>query len=247
MEHTLTLMLSRGFPLDSATGDAFLRYYSHFASLDDLEIAYSWLKRSRHLPRRAGIRAVALAYLRDRKLYRLGRFLRDVGLARKDLGNLLWNLLLLSYAADFKMKSLQREFLNMVRAGFCPDLTTFNIRLLAFSKMSLFWDLHLSLEHMKRATIVPDLVTYGCVVDSYLDRRLGRNLRFVLDKMNLDDSPQVLTDPLVFEAFGKGSFHSTAEAFLEFRRNSPWTYRKVVATYLRKQSRRDRNQIFWNY
>ncbi|KAI3416735.1 uncharacterized protein J3R85_015191 [Psidium guajava] len=247
MEHTLSLMLSRGFPIDSATGDAFLRYYSRFASLDDMENAYSWLKRSRHLPRQVGIRAMALAYVRDRKLYRLGHFLRDVGLGRKDLGNLLWNLLLLSYAANFKMKSLQREFLNMVRAGFRPDLTTFNIRLLAFSRMSLFWDLHLSLEHMKRTSIVPDLVTYGCVVDSYLDRRLGRNLSFVLDKMNLDHSPQMLTDTFVFEAFGKGNFHSTSEAFLEFPRNSPWTYRKVVTTYLRKQYRRDRNQIFWNY
>ncbi|KAI6682663.1 hypothetical protein NL676_036544 [Syzygium grande] len=192
MEHTLSLMLSRGFPIDSATGDAFLRYYSSFASLDDMENAYSWLKRSRHLPSQVGITAVALAYVRDRKLYRLGQFLRDVGLGRKDLGNLLWNLLLFSYAANFKMKSLQREFLNMVRAGFCPDVTTFNIRLLAFSTMSMFWDLHLSLEHMKRTGIVPDLVTYGCVVDSYLDRRLGRNLRFVLDKMNLDDAPQFL-------------------------------------------------------
>lgn len=248
MEHTLSLMLSRGFSIDSATGDAFLRYYSSFASLDDMENAYSWLKRSRHLPSQVGITAVALAYVRDRKLYRLGQFLRDVGLGRKDLGNLLWNLLLLSYAANFKMKSLQREFLNMVHAGFCPDVTTFNIRLLAFSRMSMFWDLHLSLEHMKRTGIVPDLVTYGCVVDSYLDRRLGRNLRFVLDKMNLDDAPQVLTDSFVFQAFGKGNFHSTSEAFLEFRRNrSPWTYRKVVTTYLRKQYRTDRNQIFWNY
>lgn len=247
MERALSLLLSRGFPVDSAAGDAFLRYYSRFASLDDLEGVYAWLKRSRHLPRPAGIRAVALAYVRDRELYRLGRFLRDVGLGRKDLGNLLWNLLLLSYAAAFKMKSLQREFLNMVRAGFCPDVTTFNVRLLAFSRMSMFWDLHLSLDHMQRAGIVPDLVTYGCVVDSYLDRRLGRNLRFALDKMNLDDPPRVSTDSLVFEAFGKGSFHSTAEAFLEFRRNSPWTYRKVVATYLRKQYRSDRNQIFWNY
>ncbi|KAM1328898.1 hypothetical protein ACFX2F_013116 [Malus domestica] len=91
----------------------------------------------------------------------------------------------------------------MVEAGFRPDLTTFNIRALAFSKMSLLWALHLSLEHMTHEKVVPDLVTCGCVVDAYLDRRQGRNLYFSLNKINLDDSPLVLTDPFVFEVLGK--------------------------------------------
>ncbi|KAJ0093933.1 hypothetical protein Patl1_25911 [Pistacia atlantica] len=245
MENTLKEMVSRGFPVDSATGNALIKYYSTFGSLTQMESAYGFLKSSRHLIDKEGIRAVSFAYLKEKKFYGLGMFLKDVGLRRKDVGNLLWNYLLLSYAANFKMKSLQREFLSMLEAGFHPDLTTFNIRAVAFSKMSLFWDLHLSLEHMKHENVVPDLVTYGCIVDAYLDKRLGRNLDFAFSKMNLDNPPIVLTDPLVFEVFGKGDFHSSSEAFMEFSRRRKWTYRKLIAVYLKKQFRR--NQIFWNY
>ncbi|KAK9268693.1 hypothetical protein L1049_000453 [Liquidambar formosana] len=143
------------------------------------------------------------------------------------------------------MKSLQREFLRMLDAGFRPDLTSFNIRALAFSRMSLFWDLHLSLEHMKHEKVTPDLVTYGCVVDAYLDRRLGRNLDFALGKMYMDDHPLVSTDPFVFEVLGKGDFHSSSESLLEFTRQREWTYKELIATYLKKRYRS--NQIFWNY
>ncbi|KAH7849556.1 hypothetical protein Vadar_019580 [Vaccinium darrowii] len=166
-------------------------------------------------------------------------------LKRRNVGNLLWNLLLLSYAANFNMKSLQREFLRMVESGFNPDLMTFNIRSLAFSKMSLFWDLHVSLEHMKHEKVVPDLLTYGCVVDAYLDRRVGMNLDFALSKMNVHDSVRVATDPVVFEVLGKGDFHSSSESFLEFKKWKNWTYRKLIATYLKKKCRS--SQIFWNY
>lgn len=245
MENALKEMVSRGFPVDSATGNAFIRYYSIFGSLTEMEAAYDRLKKSRILIEEEGIRAMSFAYIKEKKYYRLGQFLRDVGLGRKNVGNLLWNLLLLSYAANFKMKSLQREFLEMVEAGFAPDLTTFNIRALAFSRMSLFWDLHLSLEHMQHVKVVADLVTYGCVVDAYLDRRLGKNLDFALKKMNMDDSPLVSTDHFVFEVLGKGDFHSSSEAFLESKRNGKWTYRKLIATYLKKKYRS--NQIFWNY
>ncbi|RVW34473.1 Pentatricopeptide repeat-containing protein [Vitis vinifera] len=219
MENALKEMVSRGFPVDSATGNAFIRYYSIFGFLTEMEAAYDRLKKSRILIEEEGIRAMSFAYIKEKKYYRLGQFLRDVGLGRKNVGNLLWNLLLLSYAANFKMKSLQREFLEMVEAGFAPDLTTFNIRALAFSRMSLFWDLHLSLEHMQHVKVVADLVTYGCVVDAYLDRRLGKNLDFALKKMNMDDSPLVSTDHFVFEVLGKGDFHSSSEAFLESKRN----------------------------
>ena len=245
MENTLKEMVSRGYIVDSATGNAFVSYYSVFGSLTEMENAYGRLKRSRLLLEKEGIRAMSLAYIKERKFYKLGEFLRDVGLGRKNVGNLLWNLLLLSYAANFKMKSLQREFVRMVEAGFRPDLTTFNIRALAFSRMSLVWDLHLSLEHMKHEKITPDLVTYGCFVDAYLDKRLGRNLDFALNKMNLDDSPVVLTDPFVFEVLGKGDFQSSSEAFLEFKNSREWNYRRLIALYLKKQYRR--NQIFWNY
>ncbi|WCJ23168.1 Pentatricopeptide repeat (PPR) superfamily protein [Euphorbia peplus] len=245
MENTLKEMVLRGFPVDYATGNAFIKYYSFHGSLTETEAAYNRLKSSRHLIDKEGIRAMAFVYIREKKFYRLGEFLKDVGLGRKDVGNLSWNLLLLSFAANFKMKSLQREFLRMVEAGFRPDLTTFNIRALAFSRMCLFWDLHLSLEHMKHERVCPDLVTCGCVVDAYLDRRLVKNLDFALNKMDLDDCPVVSTDPFVFEVLGKGDFHLSAESFLEYKRQKRWTYRELISLYLRKQIRS--NQIFWNY
>ncbi|GMP84317.1 hypothetical protein CsSME_00037887 [Camellia sinensis var. sinensis] len=220
MENTLREMGSRGFSVDSAIGNAYIIYYSLFCSLTEIEAAYGRLKRSRILIEKDGIRAMLFSYIKEKKFYRLGEFLRDVGLGRRNVGNLLWNLLLLSYAANFKMKTLQREFLRMVEAGFHPDLTTFNIRALAFSKMSF------------------------CIVDAYLDKRLGMNLDFALSKMNVHASPQVFMDPFVFEVLGKGDFHSSSEAFLEFKRKN-WTYKELISTYLKKKYRS--NQLFWNY
>ncbi|KAL7587966.1 hypothetical protein Lser_V15G39918 [Lactuca serriola] len=248
MENILKDMVSNGFPVDSTMGNAYIMYYSHFDSIPMMENAYKLLKSSRLLVEKDGIRAISLAYIRDKKFHTLGNFLRDVGLGRRNAGNLLWNLLLLSYAANFKMKSLQREFLNMLEAGFELDFTTFNIRVVAFSKMSLFWDLHLSpgIEHMKHNGFFPDLVTYGCIVDAYLDRRLGKNLDFALRKMNVNDLGVVLTDDVVFEVLGKGDFHSSSEPLLEFNRGKRrWSYKELIATYVKKKYRS--NQIFWNY
>ncbi|KAF5178734.1 Pentatricopeptide repeat-containing protein, partial [Thalictrum thalictroides] len=245
MEAMLKELALRGLTVDSATGNAFLRYYSIFGSVMAMEVAYGRLKRSRILIEEEGIRAMAFAYINDRQFFKLGEFVRDVGLGRRNLGNLLWNFLLLSYAANFKMKSLQREFLRMVDAGFSPDLTTFNIRAVAFSKMSLFWDLHVSLEHMRHEQVNPDLVTYGCIVDTFLDRKLGRNLNFALNKMNIDDSPFVSTDLLVFQVFGKGDFQSSSESLLEYKMPRRLTYRELIKVYLKKKHRS--NQIFWNY
>ncbi|XP_068643837.1 pentatricopeptide repeat-containing protein At3g42630-like [Aristolochia californica] len=245
MEYAMKEMISSGFKVDSTTGNAFVRYYSLYGTFTEVEAAYFRLKRSRILIEKETIRAMALAYIKERRFYKLGEFLRDVGLSRKNTGNLLWNLLLLSYAANFKMKSLQREFLNMVGSGFSPDLTTFNIRALAFSRMSMFWDLHLSLEHMRHEKVSPDLVTYGCVVDTYLDRRLGRNLSFALERMDPNTVPVISTDPIVFEVFGKGDFHSTSEVLLESNVKKEWTYSKLIRKYLKKQFRA--NLIFWNY
>ncbi|KNA10536.1 hypothetical protein SOVF_143470 [Spinacia oleracea] len=246
MECTLNDMVSMGFRVDSVTGNAYVVYYSLFGSLAEMEVAYGRLKKSRILLEEEGIRAVSLAYIKENKFFKLGEFLRDVGLGRRNVGNLLWNLLLLSYAAKFKMKSLQREFLAMLAAGFRPDLTTFNIRALAFSKMSLFWDLHLSLDHMRHENVVPDLVTYGCLADTYMDKRMGRNLDFALQKMiNLNECPSVATDHFVFEAMGKGEFHVNSEAFMEFNNHKNWTYKKLIAVHVKKRHRS--NQIFWNY
>ncbi|WJX66073.1 hypothetical protein P8452_50666 [Trifolium repens] len=246
MEETTSEMVSKGFQMDAKTGNEFLLYYAVFGSLNEMENAYGRLKRSRFLIEENVIRAMAYGYVKRRKFYELGEFVRDVGLGRRNVGNLLWNLLLLSYAANFKMKSLQKEFVRMVELGFRPDITTFNIRALAFTKMALFWDLHLSIEHMRSEKVVPDLVTYGCVVDGYLDRKLGKNLDFVLNKMNVDDCPRVLTDPFVFEVLGKGDFHLSSEAFLEYKtQKHKLTYRDLIKKYLKKHYRRD--QIFWNY
>lgn len=245
MERTMKDMISKGFKVDSKTGNAFLVYYSTYGSLTEIEDAYGRLKRSRILIEKEGIRAISYAYIKNNKFYNLGEFIRDVGLGRRNVGNLLWNLLLLSYAANFKMKSLQREFLRMVESGFRPDLTTFNIRALAFSKMSLFWDLHVTLEHMKHYAVIPDLVTYGAIVDAYLERRLGRNLEFALSNMRTEDAPAFSTDNVVFEVLGKGDFHSSSEVLLEFNRHKHWTYKGLIKTYLRKQYRS--NQVFWNY
>ncbi|XP_009779068.1 pentatricopeptide repeat-containing protein At3g42630 [Nicotiana tabacum] len=245
MEIMLKQMVSMGFPVDSATGNAYVIYYSNFGTLSEMEVAYGRLKMSSILIEEEAIRSISLAYLKKEKFYSLGQFVRDVGLCRRNVGNLLWNLLLLSYAANFKMKSLQREFVRMVESGFFPDLTTFNIRALAFSKMSLFWDLHVTLEHMKHEKVVPDLVTYGSVVDAYLDRSLGRNLDFALQKLNTYDCVTIATEPLVFEAMGKGDFHLSSEARLEFSKKKNWTYEELITIYLKKCVRR--NQIFWNY
>ncbi|KAI3514012.1 hypothetical protein L1887_12328 [Cichorium endivia] len=245
MENTIKEMASKGFHIDSVMGNAYVVYYSRFGSIPMMENAYKRLKISRILIEKDAIMAISYAYIRDKKFHNLGKFLRDVGLGRKNCGNLLWNLLLLSYAANFKMKSLQREFLNMLEAGFEPDLTTFNIRAVAFSKMSLFWDLHLSLDHMKHNGVVPDLVTYGCVVDAYLDRKLGKNLDFALRKMNVKDSVIILTDHVVFEVLGKGDFHSSSEVLLEFKRGKRWSYEELISIYVKKKYRS--NQVFWNY
>ncbi|KAL0346853.1 UNVERIFIED_CONTAM: Pentatricopeptide repeat-containing protein [Sesamum calycinum] len=245
MEIMIKWMVSMGYSVDSTTGNAYLLYYSTFGSLADAESAYGRLKKSRILIEEEAIRALSFAYVKENKFYALGHFVHDVGLGRKNVGNLLWNLLLLSYAANFKMKSLQREFVRMVEAGFRPDLSTFNIRLLAFSRMSLLWDLHLSLEHMKHEAVVPDLVTYGCVVDAYMDRKLGKNLKFALRKLNCNDCVSVLTDPLVFEAMGKGDFHLNSEVVMEYVKKKDWTYKMLIAIYLKKKFRS--NQIFWNY
>ncbi|MCD7468000.1 hypothetical protein HAX54_005772 [Datura stramonium] len=245
MEVMLKEMVSMGFPVDSATGNAYVIYYSNFGTLSEMEVAYGRLKMSRILIEEEAIRSISLAYLKEEKFYSLGQFVRDVGLCRRNVGNLLWNLLLLSYASNFKMKSVQREFVRMVESGFSPDLNTFNIRALAFSKMSLFWDLHVTLEHMKHEKVVPDLVTYGSIVDAYLDRSLGRNLGFALRNLNRNGCVTVATEPLVFEAMGKGDFHLSSEARLEFSKKKNWTYEELITTYLKKYFRR--NQIFWNY
>jgi hypothetical protein len=245
MEQTLKTMTSKGLNIDSFTANTFVKYYSRHGSILEMEYAYQRLKKSQILIEKDTIRAMASKYIHERKYFKLGEFVKDVSLRRLNTRNLLWNLLLLSYAVNFKMKTLQREFLNMLDNGFKPDLNTFNIRVLAFSKMCMFWDLHLSLDHMKNEHVSPDLVTYGCFIDAYLERRLARNLSFALEKMDTGRVPVICTDPLVFEAFGKGDFHVSSEALLESTKHKKWSYAELVKVYLRKRYRS--NQVFWNY
>uniref|UniRef100_J3MUH3 Pentacotripeptide-repeat region of PRORP domain-containing protein n=2 Tax=Oryza brachyantha TaxID=4533 RepID=J3MUH3_ORYBR len=247
MEDAVREMARLGLPVDSATGNAFVQHYAASGTVPQMEAAYRRLKKSRLLVSTDAIRAMASAYISQRKYYKLGEFVSDVGLGRRNAGNLLWNLYLLSFAANFKMKSLQRAFLEMVGAGFRPDLTTFNIRAAAFSKMCMFWDLHLTADHMRRDGVAPDLVTHGCFVDAYLERRLARNISFAFDRLGGGaGEPAVATDAIVFEAFGKGGFHASSEVLLEATGGKRrWTYYKLLGVYLRKQHRK--NQIFWNY
>lgn len=89
-----------------------------------MEITYAHLMCSRILIEKEAIRAVSSGCISERKFYSLGKFVEDVGIGRRNVENILWNLLLLFYASNLKMKSLQREFVRMVESGFCPDLTT---------------------------------------------------------------------------------------------------------------------------
>ncbi|KAI4967897.1 hypothetical protein ZWY2020_011203 [Hordeum vulgare] len=246
MEDAVQEMARAGLRVDSATGNAFVRHYAVFGTVPEMEAAVGRLKKSGLLISVDAIRAVASSYIAHRKYYKLGEFVRGVGLGRRNAGNMLWNLYLLSFAANFKMKSLQRAFLEMTAAGYRPDLTTFNIRAAAFSKMCMFWDLHLTAEHMRRDGVAPDLVTHGCFVDAYMERRLARNISFAFRRLDGAGEPVVATDGVVFEAFGKGGFHATSEALLEAAGGKRrWTYYDLLGVYLRKQHRK--NQIFWNY
>jgi hypothetical protein len=158
MEDALKEMSRVGLRVDSATGNAFVRHYAAYGTVWEMEAAVGRLRKISLLISADAIRAVASAYVTQRQYYRLGEFARGLGLGRRNAGNLLWNLYLLSFVANFKMKSLQRAFLEMADAGFRPDITTFNIRAPAFSKMCMFWDLHLTTDHMRSDGVKPDLV-----------------------------------------------------------------------------------------
>jgi hypothetical protein len=138
MEDAVLEIRRLGLRVDSSTGDAFVRAYAAAGTIPQMEAAYHRHRKSGLLITRGAIHVVASAYISRQKYYRLGAFAADAGLRRRDVGNLLWNLYLLSFAANFMMKSLQRAFLEMVAAGFRPDITTFNIRTAAFSKMCMF-------------------------------------------------------------------------------------------------------------
>ncbi|XP_051196997.1 pentatricopeptide repeat-containing protein At3g42630-like [Lolium perenne] len=184
MEDALKEMSRAGRRVNSATGNAFVRHYAAAGTVWEMEAAVGRLRKTSLLISADAIRAVASAYVTQRQYYRLGEFARGLGLGRRNAGNLLWNLYLLSFVANFKMKSLQRAFLEMADAGFRPDITTFNIRAAAFSKMCMFWDLHLTADHMRSDGVKLDLVTHGCFMDAYMERRLACNLSFAFRRLD---------------------------------------------------------------
>ncbi|GLJ10365.1 hypothetical protein SUGI_0126900 [Cryptomeria japonica] len=238
MENVLEEMLSTEFQVDSSTANVIIQSYSFAGSLTKMEETYRRLKACGIFIEEQTIRAIASAYIKNENFYQLGEFVRDVGLRRRSAGNLLWNMLLLSYAANFKMRSLQSEFLNMLEAGFQPDLTTFNIRALAFSRMQMFWDLHITVLHMRHMNTAPDIVTFGAIVDAYLGGRKVKKLSYALGEIEMNNLyPTELTDPLVYEAFGKGDFHASSENLVQHwdqKYPGKCTYSKLLSIYLKK-------------
>ncbi|KAI5679476.1 hypothetical protein M9H77_10426 [Catharanthus roseus] len=205
--------------------------YATAGHSDMMEDAYARLRSSRILIEEEAIRALSSAYIRERKFYSLGKLVENVGLGRRNVGNLFMEPAVI-LCCQFQNEKLARGFVRIVEAGFHPDLTTFSIRAPA-------------LEHMKHKSVIPALVTYGCVVDAYLERRLVRNLEFSLDKMNVNDCVVMLTDEVVFEAMGKGDFHTSADPPLEFKSKRNSTYKELIEIHLKKKYLS--NQVFWNY
>ncbi|KAJ7546615.1 hypothetical protein O6H91_08G047000 [Diphasiastrum complanatum] len=235
MEKAFEEMISEGWPPDSSCINLMVQAKAVTVSLTELGNLYELFKKYRILIREPTIRAMAIAFIRASGFYQLGQFVRQVGLRRPNVGNLLWNLLLLSYASNFSMKNLQREFQNMKEAGFEPDLTTFNIRAMAFSRMQMFWDLHVTVLHMQSMSVMPDLITYGAVVDAYVAGNLQPKLSNALKEMQMFQSfPEVRTDEMVFEAFGLGDFHKYCTKFLSSEEGnaSPTSYRTLTMAYL---------------
>lgn len=244
MENTWREMDSNGFKPDPAIINSIIQGYADYGLMEQMNNTYMLLKDYRMFANRSALRSMAVAYIRCNKFYQLGLFVKEVGLKRRDVENLLWNSLLLSYAANFQMRSLQKEFQAMMDVGFNPDLTTFNIRALGFSKMLMFWDLHVTVLHMHSVGVAPDMVTFGAVVDAYINGRMRFQKMFeALDELRMKGlAPDVRTDPMVFEAFGKGDFHNSCETLLQITPRPygvTWTYGLLTSFYLKKRAAKE--------
>jgi hypothetical protein len=161
---------------------------------------------------------------------------KRVGLKRQTVGNYLWNALLLSRAANFAMKDSRVEFENMNDAGFYPDATTCNIMVLAYSRMKQFRELKEFIITTQNNGIAPDLVTYGAVIDIFIEEKLRpKLLEELVEFRNLDVVAEVETDPVVFEVFGKGRFHLACEALarnMEGQAMDQRTYSELIGLFL---------------
>eukprot|EP00250_Pteridium_aquilinum_P018421 c24082_g1_i1 orf=632-1771(+) len=243
MERMWKEMDSNGWKLDFPTINAIIQGYAAHGLVDQMHASYLYVKDYRVLVSRATIRAMASVYIRTSKFYQLRLFVKDVGLLRADVGNLIWNLLLLSFAANFQMKNMQRSLLGMEAAGFAYDLTMYNICVLGYSRMQMLWELHTTLVSMRKARVAPDLVTFGAVVDAYIFGRQRLAKMFEeLDELGMKElCPDVKTDPLVFVAFGKGDFQSSSETLMRINPKpygKSWTYGLLLSFYLRKRAAR---------
>ncbi|KAH7439281.1 hypothetical protein KP509_04G053500 [Ceratopteris richardii] len=233
-------MDNNGWKLDSIMISAIIQSYAANGLVKDMHDSYLRIKEYRLLVNKPTIRAMASAYIRISKFYQVRLLVKDLDLMRKDTGTLLWNLLLLAFAANFQVKNVQRTMLGMEKVGQTCDLTTYNICALCYARMKMFWELHAVLVRMRRAGITPDLVTFGAVVDCYISGRERFQKMFKeLDELGLKECcPEVGTDPLVFEAFGKGDFQTSSETLMQANPQPygrRWTYGLLLSFYLKKR------------
>ena len=243
MERMCREMDRNGWKPSFATINAIIQAYAKHGLVEQMQASYMCVKDYRVLISRTSIRAMASVYIERCKFYQLRVLVSDVGLKRNNVGNLLWNLLLLSFGANFQMKNLDRSFREMKDACFAPDITTFNIRALSFARMNMLWELHSTVIQMHHAQVLPDLVTFGAIVDAYINLKLRfRSMFEELDVLHMKGfSPSIATDPLVFKAFGKGDFHSSSEMLMKLNPKpygEDWTYGLLLSFYLKKRGAR---------
>ncbi|CAM6105230.1 unnamed protein product [Calypogeia fissa] len=254
MENALKEMISRNYDPDGAAINAMIQGYAQVGLLKDMERAYSMVRPYKVMVRVDTIRAVALAYIRKSYFYQLGTFARYHNRRRVSVDKLIENLLLLSHAANFSMRGLAEEYVRLKETGFEGDITSFNIRALAFSKMQMLWDLRVTILEMAHQGIMPDLVTYGAVVDAYIGGNMESSLAEALAEMrNIGDVAKVYTDELVFDAFGRGSFQTSCEELFVSSQDLEerfFTYENLVGYYLKRLeiwSTRKRRKKFSKY
>lgn len=233
------------FP-DSPTLNAVVLAYAESGLVKEMEKHYEILTKYTFIPGHLTIKAMVRAYVKNSLFFQLSVFVKRVGLRRRTVGNYLWNALLLSRAANFAMEDLKKEFENMKYAGFFPDVTTCNIMALAYSRMKQFWELHELVIVMQNNGIAPDLVTYGAVIDVFIEEDLRpKLLEELVEFRNLDVVAEVETDPLVFEVFGRGGFLIACETLtrnMEGQAMDHRTYSELIGYFLQSLSKRRRTR-----
>lgn len=235
---------------DSPTMNTVVVAYAEAGLVKDMEKHYEILLKYSFIPGHKTIKAMVWTYVKNSLFFQLSGFVKRVGLRRRTVGNYLWNALLLSRAANFAMEDLKIEFENMKYAGFFPDLTTCNVMVLAYSRMKQFWELHELVITMQDNGIAPDLVTYGAVIDVFIEQDLRpKLLEELVEFRNLDLVAEVETDPLVFEVFGKGGFVIACETLvrnMEGQGMDQRTYAELVGYFLQSlnKPKRPRRRVF---